>query len=238
MDINGIALLGIDCATQPEKVGLALAEQNGAGVRILRCAKASKSAQPATIAAEWLAGCDGVLIALDAPLGWPRSLGQCLSTHKAGLPTGVDSNHMFSRNTDMDIFRRLGKRPLEVGADRIARTAVSALKMLQDIREKTGRDIPLAWAPAEGFSWRAIEVYPAATRIAHGAPDNGGSLAGLESLIDRTVLTETQTLSNDMVDAMVCTLAAADFLRGNSIAPNELDVARTEGWIWALAKKP
>lgn len=62
-------LLGIDCATQPAKTGLALGRLHNNGVCIERCAVGSKSRQPATIALEWLTGCDEVLIALDAPLG-------------------------------------------------------------------------------------------------------------------------------------------------------------------------
>jgi hypothetical protein len=76
---------------------------------------------------------------------------------------------MFRRMTDDEIHRRLRKRPLEVGANLIARTAHSALKLLGEIRERTGLAIPLAWAPVEALPYRAIEVYPAATRSSGAA---------------------------------------------------------------------
>jgi hypothetical protein len=89
---------------------------------------------------------------------------------------GKEPNELFRRATDDDIKLRLGKRPLDVGADRIARTAAAALKLLDRLRRETGRPIPLAWTPDEDPTWRAIEVYPVATRIAHCAADHGGSL--------------------------------------------------------------
>jgi len=81
-----IALLGIDCATNPKKTGLALGELRGEVVHILRCATGTRDETPAMIATNWLADYEEELIALDAPLGWPQKLGVCLSAHRAGLP--------------------------------------------------------------------------------------------------------------------------------------------------------
>ena len=55
--------------------------------------------------------------------------------------------------------------------------------------------------------WRDIEVYPAATRIAHGARDAGGSLAGLEGLLDCSAVTSEVATWADAADAAVCALA-------------------------------
>lgn len=179
-----IALLGIDCATNPKKTGLALGEFRGEVAHILRCATGTKDKTPAQIAVSWINDYEEVLIALDAPLGWPQKLGVSLSAHRAGFPLQAEANQLFRRMTDVEIKNRLGKQPLEVGANLIARTAVAALSLLDEIRRVTGRPIPLAWVPEETEPWRAIEVYPAATRIAHGAPDIGGSLKGLGGLLD------------------------------------------------------
>ena len=135
--------------------------------------------------------------------------------------------------TDVEIKQRLGKQPLEVGASLIARTAVAALTMLDQIRQSTGYPIPLAWAREEKARWRAIEVYPAATRIGHGAPDVGGSLEGLNELLDCSAVLSALTKSKDAVDAAVCVIAAADFLLGRAIAPIDHETALLEGWIWA-----
>jgi predicted RNase H-like nuclease len=228
-----IALLGIDCATNPKKTGLALGELRGKVVHILRCATGTRDDTPAAIAGKWLDDYEEALIALDAPLGWPQKLGVCLSTHRAGLPVQAEANQLFRRMTDVAIKERLGKQPLEVGANLIARTAVAALMLLDQIRRSTGRRIPLAWAPKETERWRAIEVYPAATRIGHGAPDIGGSLVGLDELLDYSAVSPALAQSDDAIDAAVCTLAAADFLSGRAAPPLDHDTASVEGWIWA-----
>ena len=228
-----IALLGIDCATVPRKTGLALAEFREGAVNILRCATATKREPPAKIATDWLQDYDDVLIALDAPLGWPKALGPQLSAHKAGSPIKSLANELFRRATDIAIKQRLGKQPLEVGANFIARTAVAALALLDQIRISTGRPIPLAWALEERDRWRAIEVYPAATRLSYGLPDVGGSLDGLDELLNCTSVLPVLTNSKDATDAAVCVLAAADFLRGYAIAPTDKETAYVEGWIWA-----
>jgi len=227
------ALLGIDCSTDPKKTGLALGELRGEKVRILRCTTATKDEPPWAIASDWLKGCDEVLIALDSPLGWPKALGANLANHRVGLPIKADANQMFRRAADVEIKQRLGKLPLEVGANLIARTAVAALRLLDRIRQDSGYPIPLAWAPHETESWRAIEAYPAATRIAHGAPDVGGSLEGLGALLDCSVVLSAVTESKDAADAAVCALAAADFLLGRAIPPVDVETALIEGWIWA-----
>jgi len=229
-------LLGIDCATQPRKTGLALGELNDGRVCILRCATASNSRPPALVAEEWLQGCDEVLIALDAPLGWPHALGEELSIHQAGMPLAERADRLFARETDRAIAERLGKRPLEVGANLIARTAVAALALLEQLGQMTERTIPLAWSPRDRGPWSAIEVYPAATRIAHEAPDHGGSLEGLEALLDCSGVSLAVLACADAADACVCALAAADFLLERAVPPTDLEVARREGWIWASAR--
>lgn len=231
-----ITLLGIDCATKPEKTGLALAIPKDRGVRVLDCNIGSNSNPPIQTAVRWLKDYDHALIALDAPLGWPKDLGRELSSHQAGNHIRTHADQMFSRLTDIEIRNRLGKKPLEVGADRIARTALAALNLLDEIRKATGRAIPLAWEAEEKESWRAIEVYPAATRLAHGTDGKGGSLDGLEEMIDCSLILGVEKQSHDAIDAIVCTLAAADFLLGRAVPPEDMETARTEGWIWAPEK--
>jgi predicted RNase H-like nuclease len=231
-----IALLGIDCAVDSRKTGTALGELRDGVVHILRCAKGSKSKSPAMIAADWLHLYEDAIIALDAPLGWPRPFGQCLSSHKAGDPFRFESNRLFRRVTDMEIKKRIGKQPLDVGSNLIARTAIAALKLLDQLRQITGRKIPLAWAREEKERWRAIEVYPAATRISHGAPDIGGSLEGLDKLVNISGVESEALKSKDVVDAVVCVLGAANFIRENVVPPLDKETALIEGWIWAPPK--
>ena len=184
-----------------------------------------------------------VLLAIDAPLGWPVALSPALSEHCAGKPLAASADSLFRRATDRFIKRQLKKTPLDVGADRIARTAHTALGLLERLRRSLGHPIPLAWvAPLESVV--AIEVYPAATLIAHGFRSSGykkaeqtrerreifSSLRGLMSLpADSRLLEE----NDDALDAVVCVLGGKDFLDGRAMAPEDTGLAKREGWIWA-----
>jgi hypothetical protein len=138
---------------------------------------------------------------------------------------------IFNQST---ISPDISHRPLEVGANFISRTAVAALALLEKLRDEHGHPIPLAWNPAELERVSAIEVYPAATRLAHGSEGRGGSLEGLEQALDLTALGGRLPASADAVDALVCVIAAADFLRGRALGPGPADwlSAQQEGWIW------
>lgn len=142
------------------------------------------------------------------------------------------ANELFRRTTDNRIHERLGKRSLDVGADRIARTAHAALRLLDDLRVDTGHAIPLAWDHLDHARVAAIGVYPAATRIVHGMPSGSGSLLGLDS--SRCHLTrDWSSESADARDAVMCAVAAMDFLVGRAIPPVDRALAEHEGWIWA-----
>ena len=231
-----VDLIGIDCATQPNKVGLALAQWDGAVVRIQDCRTGSAADPPAAIVSRWLQHTDTALLALDAPLGWPLALAQTLTGHQAGAGMGAAAHALFRRRTDDAIHQRFRKRPLEVGANFISRTAVAALALLEELRDEHSHPIPLAWNPAELERVSAIEVYPAATRLAHGSEGRGGSLEGLEQALDLTALGGRLPASADAVDALVCVVAAADFLQGRAPGPEDLALAQHEGWIWTAER--
>jgi hypothetical protein len=208
-----------------------MGQVRGEGVCIDQSATGASWRSPASIVLEWLQDHDDVLLALDSPLGWPAGLGASLAVHQAGAPLDADANTLFRRAADAEIKRRLGKQSLDVGADRIARTAVAALGFLETLRRATGRSIPMAWGPSDKPDWRVIEVYPAATRLAYGVLDKGGVLDGFGAALDCAAVNMT-TCSVDEADACVCVLAAADFLLGRAVPPTDLDLAQKEGWIW------
>jgi predicted nuclease with RNAse H fold len=232
--VKPITLIGVDCAAQPENTGLAWAIPDGDVLDIREARRASIKAPVAPIVAQWMEESNRVLLALDAPLGWPVEFGRELARHRAGAPLAPAAHAMFRRMTDNDIGRRLTKRPpLEVAADRIARATHAALKLLADLRALFGEEIPLVWSPDWQGRFGVIEVYPAATRIALGAPGSGGSLVGLESRIRFDSGTEPP--SKDARDAVVCAITAMEFLNGRTVEPTEGQKAQAEheGWIWA-----
>jgi hypothetical protein len=203
--------------------------------------------------AGWLRGAERGLLALDAPLGWPRPLSDHLPTHRAGERLVGDPSRLFGRFTDRHVRATIGRRPLEVGADLIARTAHSALELLDRVRAHTGKRIPLAWTPEFGDDVCAIEVYPAATLRAHDVPCAGykderretcrptreAILSALASRIDVGGHGEALVGAADLLDAAVCILASLDFLAGRCMAPTGSErVARKEGWIWVQQPGP
>ncbi|MFO7780070.1 MAG: DUF429 domain-containing protein [Spirochaetia bacterium] len=279
-----IDILGIDCATDPRNTGIAHATLDvgppGAAAGIgtgggtaARAAGGPETRGPdtpkpvlrylasgtaATSTAETLASLltpgRPALIGLDAPLGWPAAMGRVLSGHRAGEPVGLAANELFHRHTDRVVRERIGKQPLDVGADRIARTAVAALDLLADLRRLTGRALPVATGgapPAPAADDAALEVYPAGRLIAlrgegyrRGYRGSGQAaedirramLRDLEAEIRYEADAEPAVADVDLLDAIICVLAVLDVLHGRCLTPEEagvpLDAVDREGWIW------
>ena len=240
-----VTIIGVDCATKMNKVGLALAQFTGGEAQIEEVTLGSKQQPVPKTIAKWAGGSDRTLLALDAPLGWPADLGPTLVDHAAGKPIAVLREDLFRRQTDKSVKCATGKQPLDVGANLIAHTAHAALELLQEVRELTGQPIPLAWDPDLGPGIHAIEVYPAATLAVYNIPTTGykKSRAGrparrdlLDFLARHLRLpADTSTVEDnaDALDAGLCVLAALDFLRGDAMEPKQhMQKARKEGWIW------
>lgn len=110
-----VRLIGVDCATDHAKVGLARGESDGHTLMVHDAAVCTAENTAAKRVATWLARSAGgpVLVAIDAPLGWPAALGTTLSRHRAGDGIATDPNELFRRETDSVIKRTLGKQPLQ-----------------------------------------------------------------------------------------------------------------------------
>lgn len=236
-------ILGVDCATRPQNVGLARADHRDGNWHLTETRACSAADPPADILARWIGHDSDCLLALDAPLGWPSAMSTALPPHRAGQPLCADATTFFNRVTDRHVHASLGKRPLDVGADRIARTALAVLELLQTLRVLTGAPIPLAWSSYEPVRPAAIEVYPAATLRAHGVDARGYKIAGpsdarlaIEALINRRLSTrhDFNVLNADehVLDAVLCVVAGLDFVAGAAHGPSDRDTAGREGWIW------
>ena len=118
-----------------------------------------------------------------------------------------------------------------MGADRIARTAHAALKGLARLRARCEMAIPLAWTSGQADGVSAIKVYPAATLKVHGLPFAGykdphegeGVRADILARLQGVEMSDdchACALSNaDGLDAVICALAAADFVSGKAMPP-------------------
>ncbi|MDH5178726.1 MAG: DUF429 domain-containing protein [Gammaproteobacteria bacterium] len=239
----GIDIIGIDCATEPRDIGLACGNYSNSHLVVTQARKIAKNETVADVICRWIRKGIPCLLAIDAPLGWPAELGEELSRHTAGARVVTDPNMMFRRETDRRVKQITGKTALDVGADRIARSAHAALELLEALRKKTGKNIPLAWDNHLKDNISAIEVYPAATLKMTGListgykkPENTKErkdiIFGLEQYlrldVDKTILEN----DDDILDATVCLLAGADFLNGKAVRPDNMGTAIKEGWIW------
>jgi len=247
---NPIKIIGVDCAVDRKKVGMAVGLLENGRVRLLYPPPGPEfkwSGAGAGEIVKWIEGDDPVLLAFDAPLGWPRDLAPGLANHHAGDLVVAKPDKMFHRKTDDEIKNSLKLRPLEVGADKIARTAHAALKLLDEIRGQIRLPIPLAWEPDDLAKVNVIEVYPAGTLLSHGLEHrcykgtDSESAACRHSIIQglRTRMDLPRKLGilghdADVLDAVVCVLAGVDFMTGLAAGPSpgDLETAKKEGWIW------
>lgn len=241
-------VIGIDCATDAKNVGLALCTIRNGRPRVEEVTTGKTWPDIDDQVVSWTTS--STLLALDAPLGWPAPLGQSLHTHRAGAGIDATPNALFRRSTDDAIAKRLGKRPLDVGSDRIARTAHSALSFLARLRKRLDAPVPLAWDPGPIAATSAIEVYPAGTLAAHNLPHSGykGSKDAATTLRQQLTTAIGRELSFDehaaelmvrtdhALDAVLCVSAGLDFLAGAAVPPNDLSLARQEGWIWVRSR--
>lgn len=236
-------LVGLDAASDRRRFGWAVAECDDGGARLVAQGLLGKPgvAWPAPLR-EALRDPGGVLLAIDAPLGWPRRMGATLAAHRAGEAVDVAKNDLFRRTTDDVVRTVLRKQPLEVGADLIARAAMEALAVLDELRKDSGKGLPLAWSPT-GARDAVIEVYPGATLTAHGVARSKYKDPGTPGARDPMVeafeprlkgLRQRAAEPSDIFDACLCIVCALDFLEGRCLAPDaaQTAAANTEGWIW------
>jgi hypothetical protein len=165
-----------------------------------------------------------VLIAIEAPLGWPKQLAETLINHSAGMPIETPANAMFRRTTDVFISTEAQKDSARCrrGPNRSHR-----LRSIGHCRQSSRGtwNANSAGVGADVSRVAAIEVYPAATLVAHRIRSTGYKKPGrteerhqiVEALHARLTIGESVpdlTQSADLVDAAVCVLAGADFLSG------------------------
>ncbi|MEM1322776.1 MAG: DUF429 domain-containing protein [Bacteroidota bacterium] len=252
-------LIGLDCAVNHKNIGLAIARRTApAQLHLQYVQQGLDLLYLQAVLAEALQAQERILLAIDAPLGWPRQLSVSLQSHQAGQAVQLHHNEtgdtkanlLFRRYTDR-YARSLGYgQPLDVGADKIARASISALDILAELQQALGRSIPLAWQSESLPPISAIEVYPAATLRCAGLPSRGYKrpeqralrediLKGLSANIDIPSDLAEVALANkatDALDALVCLLCGLDFIQGRCPAPDWASLNKAmivqEGWMW------
>lgn len=238
-----LQIVGIDAAVEPRNNGLAVAEYANNSCKV-RSLQTGRRGEP--IAHQILDLIDSsrpLLVAIDAPLGWPTAFTQALHGHAAGHELDGDPNELFARTTDRFVREKTGLKPLDVGADRIARTAAAALKLIASLRAETKLALPLLQSPNAAVKGGLIEVYPAATLKQRALPfrqykkpDATDIRKQISAAVDEELDIQdviSQCVDSDhCLDAILCVLAATDFLAGRCAAPSDDVPFQEEGWIW------
>ena len=237
-------LLGLDCASQPTNNGLARATLDGDRITVHDARVGHSADDIVSTLAGWLRESPEAVLALDAPLGWPAPMADALSAHHAGEPLAPEANDMFNRSSDLVVWCVLGKKPMEVGANWLARTAHAALRTLNAVREHV--PVEMGWTPGAVRGRQALEVYPGATLVARGLSARGYKTAeatGRRSDILDTLGVDiapearaTAIATDHALDAVLCCVAAADYACGAVLTPASAGVSAAtaghEGWIW------
>ena len=90
-----VTIVGIDCATQAKKTGLARGTFENGRAQIDDVIIGARNISIVDTIADWISNSQNVLIAMDAPLGWPIALGKQFHAHEAGNPIKVEPNYFF-----------------------------------------------------------------------------------------------------------------------------------------------
>lgn len=260
-----IQIIGIDCAAQPKDFGLARGLVRGGTLEVVEVHKGEgpDNRFDALVGKVqgWVNGAPAAtLLALDAPLGWPIHMTRALRDHHAGTPFGRPSdasrkdrnpgNHLFRRHTDRFIAQKFPGAPLDIGADRIARVARSALEVLGRLRDTDDpqSSVPLLWDPGDLERLGAIEVYPRLT-LRHAMPSQEAELhykgrdhdGNRRKIVDEILparltfnrndlrLTRSRNgqidYDHDRIDAALCVLEGLHFLLAQSVGPAHPEAA-------------
>lgn len=235
-------IIGLDAAVQDKDIGCVRGKYNKGSFTVTD--RWERKEPLVSYIGDWIKASEQAILAIDAPLGWPTSFRQVLNTHCAGRPLDIDPILFFKRKTDLDIRERFKKNPLEISADRIARTAFFTLERIGQIERNLESELQLLWSMEELKHYGMMEVYPAATLLANSFPIKGykkDNTAAREKLYEglKKNYNFTNHKGQDLTaiehdfDAFVCCLACVDFIEGKCQAPDSIDQEIIEeGWIW------
>ena len=272
-----VRIIGWDAAVDPRNTALTLVTWRGAGsdsrpapedaAREIAALHVAAHVAPRDheeligTVSDWIHGETPTVLCVDSPLGWPERMAEALAVHVAGAGIEASADELFRRVTDIDVRRRVGKTPLDVGADRIARTALATLNAIADVQERVGRigrtiHMPTAFENPRHHPETVplLESYPAgwfaSERIVtrgYRPPESTGRRrelldqveqrlrsGGVELTYGAEVDRDRFTRRADDLDALMCTLNGVDYLLGRCPPPavDQQETARREGWIW------
>lgn len=227
--------LGIDLAAQPKNTAAAIIRWS----RTEAVAELHSRCQDATLHGLIRSA---AVIGIDAPFGWPCAFREAVQSwpHREW---GDDLRDLLTlRETDRQVMKLHGGRPLSVAADRIALPAMRAMSLLSvhGVTDRSGNG-------------RFFEVYPKASLQAWGLSPKGYKSAKAVSAVPRRAILEglrtrmpwlraddSFAEDADALDALLAALTTRAAAQGRTILPTDAQVsaARVEGWIHVPTKLP
>jgi hypothetical protein len=173
-----------------------------------------------------------VVLAIDAPLGFPSAFTQLLTTGEVPpfAPNAPEiDNPLAYRACDRHIFRAFGKKPLSASFDKLGNNATVAMHHARRLaRLHNARVLP--FDTPDDTAHAIIEVYPALSKV----PRDTCCYAPVQRL-----LPDGSVAATDECDACICALMALAFgLNGTwaelppLVAPTGSGAVENEGWIY------
>jgi predicted nuclease with RNAse H fold len=171
-------------------------------------------------------GWDACVIAIDAPLAWPRAFEALLAgTPLDSVAADSSANAYLLRECERRLIKR-GLRPMSPIVQQIGSQAVKG----QHFLARAGLELtrPGVWTPADGRVL-AIEAYPSAARRSAVALGRYREVFG--AVYERTAGERGQ--GADVKDARLCAVTALLLEQEPEVlaAPSG-DAPRSEGWVW------
>jgi hypothetical protein len=230
---------GLDLAAEPKGTALAVIDWVPGAVTLTQLDLGVTNDHVASIAPHV------AKLGIDCAFGWPDEFVAFVAGHSAGEPLNPPVEHGMAwrrrlafRETDRDVERRIGKRPLSVSTDRLGLTAIRCaviLDQLQDVGLPVNRDG--SGLTAEVYPGAALRIWDLAVK---GSKRDDDILA---LLVDRLIekadwldLGEWVPLmrrSHDAFDSVIAALnaraVAISLTHGPS--PQLRAQAQREGWV-------
>jgi predicted RNase H-like nuclease len=165
-------IIGFDCAAQMDKVGITYSEFTANKWKIEKILPKANYDKFLKKIEYFKEREEEVLLCFDTPLGYPQKMVAYLNKLTAGkADLGNEFNYddhsreYFRRRTDILVKNELGITPLEIGADKLARSTLRTFEIINRINKILNGELSLAWDNKNLSQYSMIEVYPKATLV-------------------------------------------------------------------------
>ena len=217
--------LGIDLASQARNTAACLiAWEERPRVRVLECGWDDGRLLAAIARAD--------KVGIDAPFGWPEPFVQALNEPRWPSGPGESRERFERRTTDRWVWKQTGKLPMSVSTDRIAYCAMRCRVLIGDAPRDGSGAVAEAYPDASLREWLP-ELRPWTSYKRAATARREELLRALLSVIALDLDGHEQACvdSDDCLDALVCALVARAAALGETFPPEDVRLARVEGWI-------